>query len=441
MNDRETEEPDTDLGSSVASTEELASVRAALRSVNRDARSRILAALARRFGDLDLAEDMMQEAFAAALMHWPKQGIPNSPEAWLMTAAKRKALDAVRREAVLAQKLARLRIEEDRRPQSVDYADPADRVAQPPSVISDDRLEMFFACAHPVLGIQDRVALTLRFVAGLTSQEVAHALLVPVPTMQQRITRAKQRIRKLGVPFKVPEANALQERLHCVARVLYLLYAEGFARSSGDIHVRDDLTAEAIRLTRILRSLLPDASEVQGLLALLLLTEARRPARVDADNKPISLADQDRAHWDSALIAEGLPLAETAAAGGLGTYAIQASIAAVHAEAESFDTTDWAQVAVLYGLLEQYEPGPVVRLGRAVARGRWHGPQEGIRVLDELADDEVLLRFRPFHIARAVTLEELKRYEEAAQAYRAALELPGNRAEDAFLLSSLTHLS
>lgn len=439
-------------------------VRRALAAIDRDARARILATLARRFGDLDLAEDMTQEALAQALITWPQTGVPELPEAWLKTTAKRKALDVVRRESVLAQKLARLRIEEERAPVAWGLGDPA-AVAESGAgfsggagssgssgadAVPDDRLSLFFACAHPVMSAEDRVALTLRFVGGLTTPEVAHALLVPVATMQQRIVRAKKRIRTLGVPFDSPPPAELPARLAGVQRVVYLMYAEGFARSTGDAHVRDDLTAEAIRLARVLVGLMGGggagaggggsaSAEATGLLALLLLTEARRPARVQgSEGHPVPLAEQDRGLWDRTLIAEGLALAEAAAGSpGAGAYAIQAAIAAVHAEAESFAETDWDQIAVLYGLLEAHEPGPVVRLGRAVALGRARGPAVGLRLLDGLAEDPALARFRPFHIARAVTLEELEDYPGAAAAYRRALEIPGNDAEDRYLAAAL----
>lgn len=385
---------------------------------------------------------MLQEAFAQALLTWPRTGIPEVPEAWLQTTARRKALDAVRRESVLAQKLARLRIEEDRTPGPADFADPAEQVAGTSTdAVPDDRLGLFFACAHPVLRPEDRIALTLRFVAGLQTPEVAHALLLPVATMQQRIVRAKKRIRTLGVPFEAPRPEDLSSRLAGVQRVVYLLYAEGFARSSGPEHLREDLTGEALRLARVLHLLMPATAEVTGLLGLLVLTEARRPARTDRQGRPVPLPEQDRARWDSSLIAEGSTLAERAAGTrGAGPYAIQAAIAAVHAEAPRYAETDWDQIAVLYRLLEEREPGPVVRLGRAVALGRANGPEVGLRRLDQLADDAALARFRPFHTARAVTLEQLNDPAGAAQAYRRALELPGNEAEDEFLAATLAGL-
>lgn len=415
--------------------------RAAVAAVGRDEHTRILATLTRRFGDLDLAEDMMQEAFDQALRTWAESGVPDSPVAWLQVTARRKALDAVRRDEVLARTLRHLT------PRSAEEsgtaADPADLVAQADAAaIGDDRLGLIFACAHPLFTPEDRIALTLRFVAGLSTAEVAHGLLMPVTTLQQRIVRAKKRIRVLGISFEPPRPEQRAERIAGVQRVIYLLYSEGFARSTGEAHVRDDLTGEAIRLARLMRELMPGSAETAGLLGLLLLTEARRPARIDAQGQPVPLECQDRTRWNRELIDEGLALAEAAAAApGAGSLAIQASLAAVHAEASDFDDTDWAQIAVLYRLLESYEPGPVVRLGGAVAYGRAHGPAEGLRRLDGLASDASLDRYRPFHIARAVTLEELGDASGAAAAYREALQIPGNRAEGEFLQAALAGLA
>ena len=414
-------------------------VRRALAAVDRDTRTRLLATLARRFGDLDLAEDALQEALAQAVSTWPATGVPQIPEAWLTITATRKALDVIRRENTLAQKLAQLHIETDRAPLASSYADPAETLSDG-TTIPDDRLAMIFACAHPVLRAEDRVALMLRFVAGLSVDEVAHALLVPKTTMQQRIVRAKKRVATLGVPFGVPPPDAVPERLAGALRVVYLLYSEGFSRSTGSTHIRDDLTEEAIRLARLLHRLLPGRAEVTGLLALLVLTEARRRARVDDAGAPIPLADQDRSLWDAALIAEGTLLAEAAAAApDAAGYAIQAAIAAVHAEAGTFDATDWAQIAVHYRLLEAHDDGPVVRLGRAVAVGRAYGPAKGLRLLEGLSGDAALSRYRPYHVALALTRTELGDARRAADDYRRALALPGNAAEDAFLADSLPH--
>ncbi|SDU40079.1 RNA polymerase sigma factor [Gordonia westfalica] len=411
--------------------------RRAVASIDRDVRTRVIATLTARFGDLDRAEDALQDALAQALITWPQAGVPESPEAWLTTTAKRRVLDALRRENVLAGKLAQLQNDSDRAPVPADFGDPAD-ITQ--TQLTDERLGMFFACTHPVLRIEDRIALMLRFVAGLTTPEVAHALLIPVPTAQQRLVRAKKRIKALGVPFHPPRPDDLPDRLGGVLRVVYLMYSEGYARSTGSSHIRDDITAEAIALTRTLYVLLPCA-ETAGLLALLLLTESRRPARVDSDGRPIPLSDQDRMRWDAGLVAEGTRLAESAAAQrDAGAYTIQAAIAAVHAEARTADETDWAQIAVLYRLLEAHDPGPVVRVGRAVSVGRAFGPSRGIEMLDRLASNAALDRYRPFHVARALTLAELDDHDGAAAAYRRALELPGNEAEDDYLASALADL-
>ncbi|WP_448222159.1 RNA polymerase sigma factor [Gordonia iterans] len=411
--------------------------RRAVGNIDRAARGRLLAVLAGRFGDLDLAEDALQEALIQALRTWPETGVPSSPEAWLTTTAKRKALDVVRRDRVLAAKVAELQVFAEREARPI--TDPSELAGERTSV-PDDRLGMFFACAHPVLGLADRIALTLRFVAGLTTGEVASALLIPVPTAQQRIVRAKKRITTLGVRFDVPPAGELADRLAGVLRVIYLLYSEGYARSSGTEHVRDDVTAESIRLARLLRELLPCA-ETTGLLALLLLTEARRPVRLDGDGRPVALADQDRSRWRAGELAEGLALAERAAGTpGASSYAIQAAIAAVHGEAATAADTDWAQIVVLYRLLEAVEPGPVVQLGAAVAAGRAYGLDVGLRRLEALESDPVLARFRPFHIARALTLAELGDAAAAARAYRSALDLPGNEAEDDYLAAALAGL-
>ncbi|MBP2437675.1 RNA polymerase sigma factor [Microbacterium amylolyticum] len=409
-------------------------------ALTRDERTSIIAALTRRFGDLDLAEDALQDATVRALRSWPKTGVPAVPAAWLMTAAKRRAIDVVRRDAVQQQKVAELRHDAFRVGASHGADDPAD-VREDESGV-DDRLGLFFACAHPALSADDRAALMLRFLAGLTTVEVAHSLLVPVPTMQQRLIRAKKRIRTLGIRFSVPRHRDLPERLSGVLQVVLLMFSEGFARSTGPEHTRDDLTEEAIRLARMLYALMPGSAETAGLLSLLLLTQARRPARVDGSGRPVPLADQDRSLWAAELVSEGARLAEMAAGSpGAGSCAIQAAIAAVHAEAESIDSTDWAQIAVLYRMLGAYEPGPVVRLGHAIACGRAQGFEVGLRMLDEMTGDAAMARFRPFHIARATTLGELGQTAQAAAAFRRALDLPGNAAEDVLLNELLAELS
>lgn len=413
-----------------------------LEDLGADGRSRVLATLAKHFGDLDFAEEMLQEALVQALRIWPERGMPRVPEAWLTTAAKRKGVDAIRRDQAMVRALPRLQAAAERGPVPETLADPGEYLeSNQENQIPDERLGLFFACAHPVLKPQDQVALTLRFLGGLSTAEVAHALLVPVATMQQRILRAKKRIRTMGIPFEVPNRELMHQRLAEVQRVIYLLYTEGFARSAGDVHIRHNLTEEAIRLARILHSLIPGSAEVTGLLGLLLLTEARGPARTDENGSPVPLAEQNRKLWNRQLIREGVTLTEQAAAApGAGAYATQAAIAALHAEAESFAETDWAQIAVLYSMLESYEPTPVVKLGRAVALGRAQGLRKGLTYLESLAGDPQLDQYRPFHIARAVTLEDLGDYQAAATAYRRALELEGNEVETRYLNAALVQL-
>ncbi|GAA4928019.1 RNA polymerase sigma factor [Nesterenkonia rhizosphaerae] len=353
-------------------------VRSALESISVEGRSRILASLARRFSDLDLAEEMLQEAMVQALRTWGRDGVPVVPEAWLTTVAARRGMDMLRQDQARARMIPRLGVLQEREPAAATELDPAQVLDDEPAV-TDERLGLFFACAHPLLKPEEQVALTLRFLAGLSTAEVAHGLLVPVATMQQRIVRAKRRIRSLGISFEIPTRQMLPERLGAVQRVVYLLFAEGFARSAGGSHIQDDLTEEAVRLARLLRALMPGSAEATGLLGLLLLTQARRPARTDTTGRPVPLADQDRSLWDLKLLSEGLELAERAArAPGAGRYAIQAAIAAVHAEAADLSSTDWPQIVVLYRMLESYEPTPVVWLGRAVAIGRARGLDEGL---------------------------------------------------------------
>ena len=405
--------------------------------VQREASSRLLAALVRRFGDLALAEDVAQDAMAAALETWPRTGIPASPLAWLLTTARRRAIDIVRRDAMAARRLAELRLEEERRSPAAPVADDG---------IPDDRLQLLFACCHPTLRQDEQIALTLRYLGGLSTQEVAAAFLVPVTTMQARLTRAKKRITVTRIPIRVPGAAELPDRLPAVLHVIYLIYTEGYAATAADVHVRSELTAEAIRLARITANLLPGESEVDGLLALLLLTEARAPARTDGEGLPIALEDQDRTLWLRPLLEEGIALAQQASGqggispAGLGPHVVQAAIAAVHAEAASFDDTDWGQVVVLYDLLRRIVPGPVVELNRAIAVGQLDGFQVGLRLLDRLGDSQEMQRYHPYHAARAVTLEGLERYPEAAAAWRAAGACTASPPEGAYITRRLTRL-
>ncbi|SEQ34514.1 RNA polymerase, sigma subunit, ECF family [Lentzea xinjiangensis] len=377
--------------------------------VFREERGRLLATLVKRFGDLDLAEEVTSDAIEAALRHWPVDGVPDRPGAWLLTTARRKAVDRLRRDQVHAARLALLQVE-------VDRSDPPAGGALP-----DERLELFFTCAHPALPAEDRGALVLRFLAGFTTPEVARAYLVPVTTMQQRIVRAKKKISQARIPFRVPDPHELPERLPGVLQAVYSIFTEGYAAR------RADLAGEAIRLARILRSLLPGEREVTGLLALLLLVHARRDARADL------LEDQDRTRWDRDMIDEGSALAEQALTGGHGPYGVQAAINALHDEAPDFARTDWPQIVALYDVLLRLAPSPVVALNRAAAIAVRDGAEAGLALLDELAGEPKLRDYHPYRAARADLLHRLGRDAEAAQAYREAIALAGTGTEQDFL--------
>lgn len=401
-----------------------------LARVHREEHSRLLATLVRRFGDLDLAEDAAQEAMESALRTWPEQGAPHSPLAWLTTAATRSALDRVRRDATAARRLAELRVQE-----GAPAAPAAQEAVLEAEDLPDERLAMLMGCCHPAIAPADRIALMLRFVGSLSTAEVAQALLVPVPTLQARITRAKKRITANRIPLAVPTDPAERaRRLPLVLTAISLIFTEGYAASSGDTALRRELSAEAIRLARITHRLLPGLAEPQGLLALLLLTGARSPAREDAEGIPVPLEDQDRSRWDEELIAEGLDLVEAAAGRpGAGRFTIQAAIAAVHAEAARFEDTEWPQIVALYDLLLARGDDPVVRMNRAIAVGRAQAPAEGLALLEQLAGDPELSRHHPFHIALALFREELGRTQEAAAAWHRALDLVGSVAERRFI--------
>ncbi|MFJ9785399.1 RNA polymerase sigma factor [Amycolatopsis sp. NPDC101161] len=395
-----------------------------LAAVFREERGLLLAALVRRFGDLDLAEEVTSEAIEAALVRWPAEGVPPKPGAWLMTTARRKAVDRLRRDQAYAARLAVLQVEADR-------AAPA-----PPSDggLPDERLQLFFTCAHPALPAEDRTALTLRCLAGLTTPEVARAFLVPSATMGKRIVRAKNRIRAARIPFRVPSADELPGRLPGVLQVVYSIFTEGYAASSGPDLQRLDLAEEAIRLARILRRLLPAEREVAGLLALMLLIHARRDARTGPDGALVLLDDQDRTRWDRALIAEGTALVEIALTGGPpGLYGVQAAIAALHDEAADVAGTDWPQIVGLYDVLRGLAPSPVVELNRAVAVAMRDGPAAGLSLLDALAEEPRLRGYSPYPAARADLLTRLGRHTEAAAAYEEALALAGTEPERAHL--------
>ncbi len=404
-----------------------ASACASVESVFREERGRLLASLVHHFGDLDLAEDVASEAVEAALAHWPAEGVPARPGAWLLTTARRKAVDRLRRDQAYAARLAVLQVEADR-------AAPAPPPADAAGDLPDERLQLFFTCAHPALAAEDRTALTLRCLAGLTTPEVARALLVPAATMAQRIVRAKKKIRQARIPFRVPGADELPERLPGVLQVLYSIFTEGYAASSGPQLQRIDLAEEAIRLARILHRLMPAAREVDGLLGLMLLIHARHEARTGPDGELVLLEDQDRSRWDHTMIKEGCRLAVSALTGGPpGPYGVQAAIAALHDEAPDLATTDWPQVVALYDVLLALAPSPVVELNRAVAVAMRDGPQAGLALLDGLAGEPRLRGHHPYPAARGDLLHRLGRLPEAAAAYQEALDLAGTEPERAHL--------
>ncbi|MGW3729795.1 RNA polymerase sigma factor [Streptomyces sp. NPDC000851] len=401
-------------------------VAASVEAIFREERGRLLAALVRRFGDLDLAEEVASEAIEAALVHWPSSGVPPRPGAWLMTTARRKAVDRLRRDRAYAARLALLQVEADR-------AAPAES-ADASEELPDERLQLFFTCAHPALAAEDRLALTLRCLAGLTTPEVARAFLVPPATMAKRITRAKKKIREARIPFRVPGAEELPERLPGVLQTIYSIFTEGYAASSGPLLQRLDLAEEAIRLARILHRLLPAEREVAGLLALMLLVHARREARTGPDGALVLLDEQDRGRWDRAMIDEGRGLVIVALTGGPpGPYGVQAAIAALHDEAEDLTSTDWPQVVALYDVLLALTPSPVVALNRAAAVAMRDGPEAGLALLDDLADEPRLRDYHPYPAARADLLSRLGRLTEATAAYREALALAGTEPERAHL--------
>ncbi|GAA2889335.1 RNA polymerase sigma factor [Streptosporangium fragile] len=402
------------------------SVESTVEAMFREERGRLLASLVRRFGDLDLAEEVASEAIEAALAHWPAEGVPSRPGAWLMTTARRKAVDRLRRDKTYAARLAVMQVEVER----AAPAPPADAAGDLP----DERLQLFFTCAHPALPAEDRAALTLRCLAGLTTPEVARAFLVPSAAMAKRIVRAKKKIREARIPFRVPGPDELPERLPVVLQVIYSIFTEGYAASSGPDLQRLDLAEEAIRLARILRRLLPAEREVAGLLGLMLSIHARRAARTGPGGELVLLDEQDRGRWDRTMIDEGRGLVPVALTGGPpGPYGVQAAIAALHDEAADLATTDWPQIVALYDVLLALAPSPVVALNRAAAVAMRDGPEAGLALLDELAGEPRLRGYHPYPAARADLLHRLGRRHEAAAAYREALDLAGTEPERAHL--------
>ena len=392
----------------------------------REESRRVLATLIRLLGDFDLAEEALHEAFRAAMEQWPEQGVPDNPRAWLVSAGRFKAIDQLRRQA---------------RFQALDEVEePAGGEAWDGEHLEDDRLRLIFTCCHPALASDAQVALTLREVCDLTTEEIASAFLAAPPTIAQRIVRAKNKIRDAHIPYEVPGRRELPERLEAVLRVVYLVFNEGYFASSGDALTRKHLSAEAIRLGRLLCELLPE-SEVRGLLALMLLHESRRAARSDAEGLPVLLEEQDRSLWDRALIAEGQQQVQAAfASGEVGPYCLQAAISALHAEAADIESTDWAQIVGLYEVLLAANPSPVIELNRAVALAMRDGAEAGLRQVEAILGRGELADYHLAHAARADLNRRLGRWEEARVAYRRALQLSQQGMDRQFLERRLAEL-
>ncbi|HEY3064731.1 MAG TPA: RNA polymerase sigma factor [Methylomirabilota bacterium] len=389
-------------------------------------RGRIVATLIRLVRDFDIAEEAAQEAFAAAVDQWRGDGVPASPRAWIIQTARHKAIDRIRRRTRFADKLEAFTAAGANLTVDASEFDPGD--------IPDDRLRLVFTCCHPALARESQVALTLRTLGGLETDQIARAFLVPTATMAQRLVRAKAKIRDAGIPYTVPDTKDMPHRLEAVLTVIYLIFTEGYAPTRGDALVRADLCLEAIRLARLVRALMPPPPpEATGLLALMLLHDSRREARLDAAGDVVLLEEQDRHRWNHAQIAEALPLVEEALRGGPGPFALQAAIAALHCQAARAEETDWKQIVRLYDVLERVQPSPIVSLNRAAAVAMVEGPERALTIIDELAGAGGLDRYHLMHSARADLLRRLGSPAEAAKSYEAAIELVTNAAERRFL--------
>ncbi len=414
-----------------ANGEAVSDVEEAITRAHHEEWARVVAALTRRFGDLDIAEEAAAEAFATAVERWPADGIPPNPGGWLTTTANRKAIDRLRREN---------KRDDKHKEAQMAYEGSAVEPPDATSAIDDERLRLIFTCCHPALAMESRVALTLRMVGGLTVPEIARAFLVQETAMGQRITRAKAKIKAARIPYRVPSAEDLPARVSGVLAVLFLVFNEGYLATGPDTDpVRHDLTAEAIRLTRLIRALMPEDGEVAGLLALMLLIEARRTARVSAGGELVTLDEQDRGAWDAALIAEGHRLvrerlaasAASAARVAPGRYQILAAVNAVHTSARDVRDTDWSQIVALYDQLIRLDPSPIIALNRAIAVAELDGPDVALAAVDRL--EETLAGYHAFHAARADLLRRLGCSQKSRAAYDKAIELAGNTAETAYL--------
>ncbi len=393
----------------------------------REEHGRILAALISRFEDFTLAEDALQDALIEALEQWQADGVPTNPGAWLMTVARRRAIDRIRHAETQERKAPLLDTPSAENEDDMDDS------------IPDDRLKLMFTCCHPALALEAQVALTLHTLGGLSTEEVARAFLVPVPTMAQRLARARRKIRDAGIPYRVPPADLLPERLDALLAVIYLIFNEGYVASSGEEPIRGDLCEEAIRLCRVLVALLPESAEARGLLALMLLHDSRREARLDAAGELVLLEEQDRDRWNQAEIEEGTRILDEALTlSEPGPYQVQAAISALHAQAPTFAQTDWFEIASLYETLARMSPSVVVEVNRAVAVAMVRGPQAGLQILASLGGQAD--RYYPYHAARADLLRRMSRHEAAAEAYEQALALCGNSAERLYLQRRLDEM-